>query len=52
MNAPQASEIPRTSAAWYYFTRPSIARRITSCTFIARATAEVRIPIRSATHSD
>jgi len=43
MNAPQASEIPSSSAAWYHFTRPSIARRFTSGTFITSSTAEVWI---------
>ncbi len=52
MNAPQVTEIPRISATWYHFTRPSIARKITSCISIGRFTAQVRIPIKSATHSD
>jgi hypothetical protein len=52
MNATQASEIPRISAAWYRFPRPSIARRITSYTSIVRSTAEVRISSKSAFHSN
>jgi len=52
MNTPQASEIPRLSAAWYHFTRPSIARSVTSGTFITRSTAEVRMSIKSAARSE
>jgi hypothetical protein len=52
MHATQTPENPRSSAAWYHFTRPSIVPKIASCTSIARSTAEVRIPIKPATYSD